>query len=878
MRAPNVAALTREGTLPMKKSYLVGASLLGLIASSPALAQGAAAQQPVGTAKGNDQTRPVATEAPADTAETNDNEIVVTASRRERTLQDTPIAVSVTTGATIEQAQIRDLVDLQSVVPSLRVAQFASSSNTNFFIRGFGNGANNPGIEPSVGVFIDGVYRSRSAAQISDLPNVQRIEVLRGPQSTLFGKNASAGVISIITQRPQFDFGGSASLTYGNFNTFVAKAGITGPITDTIAFALSGNYNRRDGYARDLTLDRKVNNRNRYDVRGDLLFKPNDDLSVRIIGDYSKIDEACCVAVNVLNGPTGALVDALSGGPGLGLVAEDPFSYRSRNNTPTFNKIENYGGSAQIDYKLGQFGLTSITAYRQLRSRADQDGDFTALDLIASGLTTSKINTFTQELRLTSDLDGPFNFLLGGFYFDENIDYTNSLSIGTGARRYFDVLSGASATNPGGVRTVEQILGLPVGTFFRPGSGNQELFTLADKSYSVFGSADFKPADRLTLTAGFNYTKDKKRASANVVTTERFSAVDLVALGVAIGVPPAFAANPAVNPLLGLRALQFLPPFLNFPNAVENGRTSDGKLSYTLRAAYEVTDRINVYATYATGFKATSFNLSRDSRPFASDFIAGSAASNPAASPIRTAGLALPNLTAGTRSAGPENSEVYEVGLKASFPRFAFNVAVFQQAIKGFQSNVFTGTGFNLANAGKESVFGIEFDGSWTPVKPLTLFLAVTYLDPVYNSFRNSAVGDLTGTNPSGIPSISASMGATYTHDFGNDTRLIARADYQFEEPVQISDGLPGFAVRSATAIDFGPARAIGRRFRRQVDEVNASVTLALNNGFELSVYGRNLLNDKYLVQVFDAVAQSGSVTGFPNQPRTYGGTVRFKF
>jgi len=215
----------------------------------------------------------------------DDNIIIVTASKRETTLQETPIAVSVTSAETIEQAEIRDLLDLQTLVPSLRVSQLQSSANTNFVIRGFGNGANNAGIEPSVGVFIDGVYRSRSAAQIGDLPNVQRIEVLRGPQSTLFGKNASAGVISVVTEKPQFEFGGSASLTYGNFDTIIAKADITGPITDTVAFSLAGNYNRRDGYAQDLALGTDVNDRNRWGTRAQLLFEPSNDLSVRLIAD-----------------------------------------------------------------------------------------------------------------------------------------------------------------------------------------------------------------------------------------------------------------------------------------------------------------------------------------------------------------------------------------------------------------------------------------------------------------------------------------------------------------------------------------------------------------------------------------------------------------
>ena len=231
----------------MKKFDLLAATAFTLFLATPAMAQDAtpaAESQDTNATQGSD-------------------EIVVTATKRETTLLDTPIAVSVTNAETIERAQIRDLIDLQTLVPSLRVSQLQSSANTNFIIRGFGNGANNAGIEPSVGVFIDGVYRSRSAAQIADLPNLERVEVLRGPQSTLFGKNASAGIISIVTARPKFEFGGNVEASYGNYNAIVVKGNVTGPLSETVAFSLGGNYNKRDGYVRDAALNQDVNNRNR---------------------------------------------------------------------------------------------------------------------------------------------------------------------------------------------------------------------------------------------------------------------------------------------------------------------------------------------------------------------------------------------------------------------------------------------------------------------------------------------------------------------------------------------------------------------------------------------------------------------------------------
>lgn len=846
----------------MRSIYLIGISAISLAASSQAQAQSLAVES----------------------AENNENEIIVTATKREQTLQEIPIAVSVTSGETLERAQIRDLTDLQSVVPSLRATQAQNSGQTVFLIRGFGTSAQNPGLEPSVGVFIDGVYRSRSSAQISDLSNIERIEVLRGPQSTLFGKNASAGVISVVTRKPQFDFGGSVSATYGNFETMVFKGDVTGPlIKDVLAFSLSGNYNKRDGYVKVANTGDRINDRDRYDIRAQLLFTPTSDLSVRLIGDYSKISELCCQAPLVQAGPTVGALNFVNGGQPSVINPPAPFNDTVLLSQIPQNEIKSYGGSAQIDYETGPLTLTSITAYRELRSDVLDDADFSAADIITNNIDLN-VDTFTQELRVASDFDGPLNFLLGGFYFKENIDYTNSLAYGSDTRGYIDLI--ASPAGAGALRLIETGFGAnPTAggnVFFRQGPAITDIFTQDNESYSIFGTVDFEVTDRLTLTGGFNYTKDKKTVTSNVTSFDAFSAVDLVAVGVAVGVPPAFAANPAVNPFLGLRALQFLPRFLNFPNSVENGRSKDDDFSYTLRASYAVTDSINVYATYATGFKATSYNLSRDSRPSSADFIPGSPAASPApgASPIRSAGLALPNLTTGTRFAGPENAEVYELGLKANFGLVQFNIAVFDQTIKGFQSNAFTGTGFSLTNAGSQSTRGFEFEGTVSPIDPLSLFVNFTYLDAKYDQFAGSPLGDLSGQKIETVAPFNLSMGGTYTAELSDSAKLILRGDYQYSSQAQVVEGLPGFVVRNSSGaiVSNAAALAVGRAFTREVDEVNMSATLQLANGLELSGYVRNLLNDRYLVTIFDGVAQAGSVYGYPNQPRTYGASVRFKF
>lgn len=783
--------------------------------------------------------------------------VTITATKREQTLQDVPIAVSVVDDATIERAVIVDLNDLQSIVPSLSVSQLQSSSNTNFVIRGFGNGANNAGIEPSVGVFIDGVYRSRSAAQIADLPNIQRVEVLRGPQSTLFGKNASAGVISVVTKKPQYEFGGVADATVSNFNGYRLNGYVTGPITENLAGAVSATYNKRDGYVEDLGFGPDQNERNRYGIRGDLLFEPNENMSFRLMADYDTIDEVCCAAGNVVNGPTGAIVQAIGGN----LVAEDPFSYEVYYNYGSTNKIDNGGLSFQGDIDLGEVQLTSITAYRESKLDTNQDSDFTSADLIGRNANKTDIQTFTQEFRVSSSGVGKVDWMLGAFYFDEKVEIENDFRYGDDFRAYADVLSG------GALNTVEFILGGPaaIGNLFgQSGQGLAEQFGQDNQSISLFGTVDYHVTDRATVTLGVNYTDDKKDAYGNIVNTDAFSALDLVALGVAAGVPPQLANNPTFNPFLGLRPLQFLPPFLGFPNAVESGRTHDNDVSTTLRVAFDLTDNVNTYVSYATGFKATSWNLSRDSRPFASDFIAGSPAGSPApaGSPIRNAGLALPNLTSGTRFAGPEEAAVLEAGIKAQFDKVAFNVAVFDQTIEGFQSNVFTGTGFALANAGKQSNTGVELDVTWTPIDPLLLTFAGTFQDPLYDSFPNSASGDLSGRKPSGIPEVITSTAATYFFKV-RDMDSFIRADWQYEGPATYFDDPANQAL-------------IGEE--REVSLFNASAGFETAGGLGVTLWARNLTDDEYITVAFPSVAQAGSISGYPNQPRTFGVTVRKSF
>ncbi len=807
-------------------------------------------------------------------------EIIVMAQKREQTLQQVPVAVSVVTAETLDRSQVLDIKDLQFLVPSLRVTQLQTTGNTNFIIRGFGNGANNAGIEPSVGVFVDGVYRSRSAAALSDLPNLERVEVLRGPQSTLFGKNASAGIINIVTSRPDLDnFSGSTSLTLGDYNQVLVKGDITGPLTDTMAFSLSGSVNSRDGYYTNLVDGEEYGDRNRWGVRGQLLLVPTDNLEFRFIADYDEIDEVCCGVANLVDGPTGAAIRAIGGN----LVEEAPFAYENYYDFNPENKIENGGLSMQIDYDFASSRLTSITAYRSQSLFVNSDVDFTSARLINPNSEDTEIDTLTQELRLTSTGGDKLDWMIGGYFFDEEVRMTNVLNYGVDFRNYANAISG------GAVSAVEALLGpalgIPPGTFFAAGQGNFESGGQDNRAYSVFGQVDWHMTDRVTLTLGANYTSDEKDAFYDLNATDVFSSLDFndivfaqTFMALTGGLPPTpanIAANPTqaataqfvsvtnctaatpppgCNPLLPLQPFQFLPPFLGYPNSVEPGSSSDSDTTWTARLAFDWTDNINVYVGASTGFKATSWNLSQDSRPFASDLAA-----------INAAGLGLPNLVTGTRYAGPEEALLYEIGIKSSFDTGAIYIAFFDQEIEGFQSNIFTGTGFSLANAGKQSSTGAELDLTWFPVEAFEFTFSGTWLDAEYDSFIGADVApgeddDLSGTTVPGVHPFSMNTSGTWNFDLGASMTGFIRAEYVYDKKVRVIENVPEDVAT------------------REVNTVNASLGLQWDSGFEAMLWARNLDGDDYLLQAFPSVAQTGSYSGYPNEPRTYGVTFRVMF
>ncbi len=870
-------------------------------------------------------------------AQTAGDTIVVTATKREQTLQEVPIAVTVIQEETIENAQIIDAIDLQSIIPSLTVNQLERTTNVNFSIRGFGSGANNPGIEPSTAVFIDGVFRSRAGSALDDLLDLERVEVLKGPQSTLFGKNASAGVVSIVTKKPEFEWGGQVEATLGNYDSRIVRGVVTGPINDTFAFSLAGSYNQRDGYFDNQGFTEDYNNKDRYSLRGQVLAQPTDDLEFRLIADYSEITERCCGSNLAVDGPTGAIVRDVLGGE---TAPPNEFGYTMAHDFENNNEVSNQGISLQMDWDINDDNtLTWIGAGRRYDDFVDYEGDFTTLSLLGENIRQIDSDVLTQEVRLVGSKDR-FSYILGGFYFYEDTDVGDSRLYGSDAYNYVNILVG------GGISDLEAALGLPVGqTFWQEGGGTSFNVTQKDTQFQVFTQMDFEVTERLTLTGGIAYFQaDKEIDFTDVTRTNPFSDLNFVDIGFAslftgVTTLPATPDNIAafggssaqnaailaalqqaaittdqqalanggvqvgslvVDPATGLPLsngflaffpdLQPLGPLTPFPNSVEDGKSSDNDTPYTLRASYDLTARTNIYLSYATGFKASSWNLTPDTRPSQSDFNAlvasgelAADSATPGVSSVVNTAVALELATgqpfySSQRFALPEETEVLEFGLKTRFPWGQLNMAVFDQTVINAQESVFIGTGFVVANVGERSTQGLEIDTIISPpmIPGLTLNIATLWIDARNEDARNVAVqtgsaedladgalngrGDISGGEVPGVPEFSGSFGFEYRQDFRDMGEWFIRSDYQYESETQVVSNIAA------------------EELSRSISRANASVGLQLDNGLEGLLWVRNLNEADFFTSGFPTTLQAGSVSAYPVAPRTWGVTLRKRF
>jgi len=745
-------------------------------------------------------------------------EVIVTAQKREQSLQDVPVAVSALSADDISNAEIRDIRSLQLLSPSVNVTQAAAAYQTTISIRGIGTSGFNPGLEPSVGVFVDGVYRSRTGSAIGDFNELERVEILRGPQSTLYGKNSSAGVIGYYTKKPEYEFSGQAELNLGNYNQRIASARITGPlIEDTLAFSLAANYNKRDGFINNPAQNIDVNDRDRWGLRGQLLWDASDTVQVRFIGDISRQRELCCAAPSFINGPTTPVIAALGG---TIVSPADPFNRVVYFDSKMQSNMDDGGVSMQVDWDVNDgVHFTSITGYRDFESDTDFDADFTNVELVRSQGNLTQIQAFTQEFRFASAGDNRVDWQVGSFYYNQDLRVKGKVHYGNFVRPYFDILTGGAITN------IEGLLGFPPGTFFAPGTGMvSEVFNSNSESWALFGQTDIHLNDDWTLTVGLRYTSEDKTGRGQFNVVDPWAALPLGAF-----LPPPFAA--------ALGATQIFPPATDFDK-----KRSESEFSGNLILSWNVNDDLNTYASYSRGYKAGGFNLDR------------------------AAGFANPTFTF-----NPEFINNYELGMKSRFweGRSQFNVAVFFQKVKDFQTTLFDGIRFNLANAGDMDIYGVEIESQTQLTENLHWSIAVTYLDATYASYVNAPCPifiqatscDLTGARKDDAPKWTGTTNLTWEKPIDSNLVMFLRGGIYYRG-------------KRFTAGDNDPNSFIGA-----TTLLNASIGIHnADQTWDLRIWGRNLTDEEFPQIIFDTVVQAGSYSGYPNDPRTYGVTVRFWF
>lgn len=799
---------------------------------------------------------------PADTgAEDNRVEtIIVTAQKVEQNLQDVPVSVTAVSGKLLQDTGANDIKGLTLLTPGLTVTSTGSEGSTTARIRGIGTVGDNPGLESSVGIVIDGVYRPRNGVGFNDLGEVDRIEILKGPQGTLFGKNADAGVINILTAKPTQDFSVAANATAGNFSDREGSVSLNGPlVADKLSGRLYVGAGQRDGFldvnngvgpeSRDQTNNRKFET-----ARGQLLFTPSDDIDVRFIADYTKRNESCCGAVQRSDSPTEAIINALSPTGGVAPSA-DPFARQAFANQRIDQQIRDGGASIELNWKLGAPTLTFIGAWRDWRISGANDVDYSGADIFfaGDGSNRTRFKQTSAELRLAGDT-GTLNWLVGAFYAHENLDTQTALPTGAAFEPFLSLVA-SGGTDP---IFLSHITGLAPGTIYPGGYGEDDHHSQVSNSYALFTNETYKVNDVIDLSLGLRYTKDQKDVDSVYKTVGSNGFAN--GCGAVLS-SPAFATLPAASQaaLVGIGCFTgFSPLFNGFTNSQS---FDDNNTSGTAKAIFHVNDQLMTYLSYGRGYKAGGFNLDRATL--------ATTVPPPAGQPALPIGY--PNADT---SFGAETVDAYELGAKSTLAggSLLLDGAVFDQKYKDFQLNTFTGIQFVVSSLPKVESRGVDVDAIWsTPVHGLSFQGGVTYADTKIKDFgTNGALFDANRENDriSFAPLWSATASDTYAVPLASALMLRTNVGVKYNSEYN-------------TGSDLNPAKIQGGYAL-----VNARIGVgAPDDRWVVELWGRNLTDKNYYQVVFDAPFQhfgapfpdSNGLDAYLGDPRTYGVTFRIK-
>ncbi|MGI4731771.1 MAG: TonB-dependent receptor [Janthinobacterium lividum] len=876
----------------LKSTLLSAVAIIGIAAPAyaqsaadparlPSAADAAAAGTQATTAPPVSSGRPTATGQTANGTGTTGNvdDIIVTAQRRSQSLQDVPIVVTTVSQQQLQDQGIRDIKDLALLAPGLLVTSTSSEASTTARIRGIGTVGDNPGLESSVGIEIDGVYRPRNGVGFGDLGDVERIEVLKGPQGTLFGKSATAGVINIITALPQFTLGGGAVFEAGNYGAIGGSAEVTGPIIpDKLAASVYFADRQRDGFFHVNTgpgprTDDFDNNRNFYTLRAQLLYKPTDALTLRLIGDVSRRREDCCTAV-IIRGSQGSsaatglnlaqnIVAALGGSDGN---PADPYARNAYSNRPDRQVTHDQGVSLQADWDLGPGALTSITAYRDWKQTGGFDADFSTADidyLPDNDSNSSRFRTFSQELRYAGT-SGKLDYLVGGFYSNEKLAQNTSVLVGSQFSPYLSLLFSSLVEGKPDPTFLRTGLTFPYvgGVNYAANTGSVDRYRQNDDTYALFTNDTLHLTDHLDFNAGLRYTIDAKQLltnSTNIGGGAGCGAANAAFRILAAAAPASAAALDAVNATL---CLPFLSP--GFNNFADSQRSTEHNLSGTAKLAYRFNRDLLVYASYARGYKAGGFNLDRVTCQLGVD-------------PGCTPGSAAVNTPIANTAFGKETNNAFEIGEKATLfnRKLLFNVTAFYQRYSGFQLNTFNGLVFVVDSIPHVVSKGIDSDFVWFAAPRLSFQGGVTIADTRYdlNQAELTSLAVKTGflgyatSRLSLAPLVSASLSGAYTFEIGGADKLRLSAGGKYSS-----------AYNTGSDLDPG---------KRQGDYVLANARIAFgprNDRWSVEAWVENAFDTDYKQIAFDSGFQNvpttatGTLDAFLGAPRTFGGTLRVKY
>ncbi|WP_440957416.1 TonB-dependent receptor [Oceanicaulis sp. LC35] len=804
--------------------------------------------------------------------------ITVTAQQREESAQDVPLSIGAYDTDALQNAGVADIKDLISIAPGLMVTSTQSETITTARIRGIGTVGDNFGLESSVGVYIDGVFRSRNGVGFGDLGEIERIEVLRGPQGTLFGKNTSAGVLNVVTAAPEFEHGGALEATLGDYGYSRFSGSLTGPlIEDVLAFRLFAAKGERDGFQQLIYDDgngpaevRDSETQDYYTFRAQALWTPSEAVEGRIIYDYSNRDELCCSAVqwDYAAAPA-AFVGAVGGQV---MQPADPGARVSYANREYQQDVEDQGLSAEFDIEMPIGTLTSVTAWRQWENSRTQDIDYSTADIAyrADGNFTD-LERFSQEVRLTG-IWGDLDWLVGGFVSHEELELGDAIRFGDDWEAYLGRLltagsvpplgtpAGVSATLQAmqGLAPVAALIGVPGAQGFLPipapgsaipeGTGvAQDLYEQTAESWAIFTHNTYRLTDNLSLTAGLRYTHETKNVFATFNTNSPAACgaletafgpdpvAGVIAAATAAGLPAATISG------LGTAAGNICLPYARTAldaNGYDRERT-DEQVSGTIRLTYDFSDDFMGYVGYSRGFKAGGFNLDR------------------------AFGGPLDPVTGYTdvdSGFAPEIIDAYEVGFKSQLfgNVLQLNANAFYQEVEDFQLNTFTGISFVVNSIESVTSYGLEVDFAYaTPIDGLDISGGYAYVNAEYGD-ETSIAANLRGKQISLSPENFLTAQVIYERPLWGNVWGLASLDARYVSDYNTGSDLDPEKQQDAFTL------------------LNARVGLNHADGaWSIEAWGRNLTDEAYAQVAFDQFAQSGGFGAFMGAPRTWGVTLR---